>query len=180
VQDANNLRQLGIGMVAYLNDNDDQMFAVTPTGSGWPATLQVKYVPSWKSFQSPFDKGVRNSGLPVSYGINKNVMTPATTATGTSWTGNMGSVKSSTSTIMMAPNFNMALGPSDANAWNETDSGNSQITPPTAKASGMGTHSNRNMINALFCDSHVEALKSIDFTDSTSTGIGDKRWDPSK
>jgi prepilin-type N-terminal cleavage/methylation domain-containing protein len=49
-QDLSNLRQLGIGMQTYLNDNDN----VIPTGI-WMTALHPKYLPAWKIFQSPFD-----------------------------------------------------------------------------------------------------------------------------
>ncbi|HEX8296024.1 MAG TPA: type II secretion system protein, partial [Chthoniobacteraceae bacterium] len=77
---ASNLRQVGIGLNAYLNDNNDQYFAKTGGGedeTSWPKTLQAKYVPSWKIFRSPFDKETSSRpskqeppNIPVSYGLN--------------------------------------------------------------------------------------------------------------
>jgi prepilin-type N-terminal cleavage/methylation domain-containing protein len=186
VQDANNLRQIGIGVTAYLNDNDEQMFtkgAVTTGGSGWPATLQAKYVTAWKTFQSPFDKRTPSevpATAPVSYGINPNMMSPepGTTPTGSGFTGNMGTVRSPSSTIMMAPFFNGK--PTVTSSWTGLGNGNPVLLVPQKSTTGSGTHSNFNLITVLFADSHVDTLKSKDYTDATSVGAGDKRWDPSK
>ena len=84
-QDCSNLRQLGIGTVAFLNDNNDTMFNTTSTGTdsnnrtlGHPALLDVNYVPNPKVFQSPFDKRPTGSPNPLSYGVNSNLLAPAT------------------------------------------------------------------------------------------------------
>src|SRR6266540_3588455 len=56
-QDMNNLRQLGLGIQTYLNDNDQ----VLPATAIWPGTVATpviypKYIATRKVFQSPFDK----------------------------------------------------------------------------------------------------------------------------
>src|SRR6266550_4024948 len=56
-KDMNNLRQLGLGIQTYLNDNDQ----VLPATTTWPGTttapvLYPKYIATRKVFQSPFDK----------------------------------------------------------------------------------------------------------------------------
>ena len=40
-KDANNLRQLGVGMIQFVNQNEDTMWAVAGTNGGgtWPTTL---------------------------------------------------------------------------------------------------------------------------------------------
>src|SRR6266566_591764 len=55
-QDMNNLRQIGLGIQTYLNDNDQ----VLPATAIWPRTaatpvLYPKYIATRKIFQSPFD-----------------------------------------------------------------------------------------------------------------------------
>src|SRR6266478_6239734 len=56
-QDMNNLRQVGLGIQTYLNDNDQ----VLPATTTWPGTtaapvLYPKYIATRKVFQSSFDK----------------------------------------------------------------------------------------------------------------------------
>jgi len=71
-QDMNNLRQLGLGAQTYLNDNDGAFFLPT---DNWMTKLHPKYLPSWKVFQSPFDRRTpseRDAAAPISYGFNAN------------------------------------------------------------------------------------------------------------
>src|ERR1041385_1078558 len=77
-KDMSNLRQLGMAMQTYLNDND-QILPVTAT---WPGTaaspvLYPKYVATRKVFQSPFDKRasseLSDGTPPISYSINMNM-----------------------------------------------------------------------------------------------------------
>jgi prepilin-type N-terminal cleavage/methylation domain-containing protein len=71
-QDLSNLRQLGIATQTYLNDHDAVLFT---SGGIWMTALHPKYLPSWKIFQSPFDKRgslESDTAAPISYGVNGN------------------------------------------------------------------------------------------------------------
>lgn len=182
--DANNLRQIGIAMIAYLGDNADLL----PTTATWPGiststsnTLYPKYVSVHKIFQSPFDKRVGSEldSAPVSYSINANLYSAIS--------GNMASVVSTSSTILMAPLY--TGDPTLAASW----AGTATTTPNLAAggAGTTGTHqassaSSSGLINALFCDSHIETLKFGpaatlgSFQDTTSNPAGLKHWDPTK
>src|SRR5437016_11714262 len=75
-KDMSNLRQIGILMQTYLNDNDQ----ILPATATWPGTnatpgLYPKYIAARKVFQSPFDKrpSLETDLAPVSYSINTNM-----------------------------------------------------------------------------------------------------------
>src|SRR6266404_7299065 len=102
VKDMNNLRQIGLATLAYLNDNND----VIPPSLTWPGTsttpaLYPKYISTRKVFQSPFDNrpALETDLAPVSYGINANMYAPPPGINGI-----MASVVCPACTILLAPN----------------------------------------------------------------------------
>jgi prepilin-type N-terminal cleavage/methylation domain-containing protein/prepilin-type processing-associated H-X9-DG protein len=171
---AANLRQLGIGMVAYLNDNEDQMFKKDSSGEAdsptWPVILQTKYVSNWKVFRSPFDRvtGARPDrvelpGVPVSYGINDNLFDV-----------NAGKFVAPSQLIMMAP----ALIPAPEIAFlGNSDTNVSLPTPEDAGSGKLGTHTNRSQINVLYADTHAVSIPYREFA-SAQDEAGLKRWMP--
>ncbi len=168
VQCASNLKQIGLGTVAYLNDNDDQMFPNTVTF--WPDTLQSKYITDWNIFRSPFDKRpVTNvAPYPVSYGLNVNCFDTATIPRSAS------KFAYPSQLILMATSMTAATTVTFTGVSASTAS--PSITAPAA-APKLGSHSGRNQINVLFADAHVTTMLWADYSDSTSTD-GKKRWFP--
>ena len=176
---AANLRQLGIGLLSYLNDNDDQMFSRSGSGGGggggggqansWPQTLHGKYVPSWKVFRSPFDKITRarpdteKEPVPVSYGINTNVFDT-----------NASKFAAPSQLIIAAP----AMTPGKEPIFTGTSQTNPLLQMPGGGgATKMGTHFGRGQINALFADTHVSPMPWKEFA-TTGDEDGMKRWYP--
>jgi len=171
---ASNLRQLGIGVAAYLNDNDGQMFPKSGAGGAevvsWPLTLQSKYVSNWKVFRSPFDKESsqrpnveKAPNVPVSYGINVNCFSV-----------NESKFVSPSQLIIMAP----AMTPGKEMIFAGTSETNPELMMPSGGGSGkFGTHSGRTQINALFADTHVSTMSYREFA-LTEDEEGLKRWWP--
>ena len=167
---AANLRQLGIGLVAYLNDNEDQMFKKESGGGAevvsWPVTLQSKYVTNWKVFRSPFDKRpdrVDPPGIPVSYGINNNLFGV-----------NASKFDAPSQLLAMAP----ALVPGTDVAFLGTSDSNPNVPMPEGGGTGkLGTHNNRAQINVLYADSHAASIPYREFA-STQDESGLRRWWP--
>jgi prepilin-type N-terminal cleavage/methylation domain-containing protein/prepilin-type processing-associated H-X9-DG protein len=176
-----NMRQLGLGMTSYFNDNDDQMFPEGSTGGGatasWPLILQAKYVADWRAYRSPFDTVTsarpalsRAPNVPISYGINPNCFDRAATPM------NISRFRFPSQLILLAPN----LTPSAEMTFNpgSVSESNPALVVPTAMDPRAGTHLNRAQINALYADSHVATISSREFTDSTSADDGTRRWIP--
>ncbi|MEO7317684.1 MAG: prepilin-type N-terminal cleavage/methylation domain-containing protein [Chthoniobacteraceae bacterium] len=175
---AANMKQIGIGLQAYLNDHDDQLFPKDgKDDTSWPRMLNPRYIPSWKVFRSPFDKvtGTRLDsekapGVPVSYGINEFCL-------GT----NASKFVAPTQLILMAPAMEdeeviIFLGLSESHP--------KLIKPEPDKSSGgggaqkkRGTHFSRSQLNALYADWHVSALSYKEFQGSENED-GLKRWYP--
>jgi prepilin-type N-terminal cleavage/methylation domain-containing protein/prepilin-type processing-associated H-X9-DG protein len=187
-KDMNNLRQVGLAIQTYLNDNDQ----VLPATTIWPGTtatpaLYPKYISTRKIFQSPFDNRPSSESdtappVPISYSINTNMYTAAT-ATPPGIDRNMAKVVSPASTILMAPTY--TLDPTNIASWAGTATSAPDL-PAGGPAMTKGTHSSGTQINALFCDSHVETLKfgpstaPGSFQDTASDPLGLKHWYPTQ
>jgi prepilin-type N-terminal cleavage/methylation domain-containing protein len=170
-QDLNNLRQIGIATQTYLNDNDGVIFVDQGTTS-WMKSLHPKYLPSWKIFQSPFDRRTTaesEENAPVSYGTNSNALLISTDK-----------IRKPSLFILLAPAQNR-----DAQVLFEGVSGGTvtilrDVSAPGATARG-GTHQMRRAINALFGDLHAESLSWETFKADPSGSDDDAsyfRWDP--
>lgn len=165
---AANLRQLGVGMASYLNDNDEQMFKID-SSTPWPITLNDKYVTSWKVFRSPFDPVTQNRpvkekapGVPVSYGINENCF------------GVNGSKFESPSLlVLMAP----AMESGNEVKFNGVSETNVKVPMPSNPGGKQGTHFGRSQINVLYADAHVSTVPWKEFA-TTADEEGLKRWWP--
>lgn len=179
--DASNLRQLGIGSIAYLADNDDKIFSQNDT-TKWPQTLQGKYVPDWKVFRSTFDlRSDDSSGTnsPISYGINTNILNQQAGTSG-KFNGNVTQCVSPSQLVYMAPALSAALSTAGKNAFTGTPTNPITLDPSALKN---GTHANYKQINALYMDSHVASVLYKDFStttdQSTANGInGILEWQP--
>jgi prepilin-type N-terminal cleavage/methylation domain-containing protein/prepilin-type processing-associated H-X9-DG protein len=181
-KDMNNLRQVGLAIQTYLNDNDQ----ILPATTTWPGVtltpvLYPKYISTRKIFQSPFDNrpSLETDFAPVSYSINTNMFTVAPGIE-----RSMAKIVSPASTILMAPTYNGD--PKTAASWTGTATSAPDLPAGGGAGETMGTHDNGTQINALFCDSHVETLKFGpstalgSFQDTTSDPLGLKHWDPTK
>src|ERR1043166_1274386 len=178
-KDMSNLRQIGMLMQTYLNDNDQ----ILPTTAIWPGTaaspvLYPKYVATRKVFQSPFDKrpSLETDLAPVSYSINTNVYGLVG--------GSMLKVVSPASTFFMAPTYNGD--PASAASWQGTAGSAPDLPVGGGAGETTGTHSSGTKINVLFCDWHTETVifgpngnpAPGSFKDTTSDPLGKKHWDP--
>lgn len=151
---ANNLRNLGQGMVQYLSDSKGTMFDKSAQ-EPWPKVLQRTYVKDWKSFRSPFDKP--NSArpkreedpVPISYGISDKMFD----------TFELKWVSPTSSLIMMAPAVDIAAPGKEVKFQDSAVSTtNLAIVAPGGSSTGLGTHSDRESINVLFADAHIDTM----------------------
>ena len=186
-KDLSNLRQIGALMQAYLNDKDGILPVINAApgiGTNALPVIYPKYVATKKVFQSPFDKrtGSEGDNAPVSYGINVNMY-----AASPGIAGNTTRIVSTSSTILMAPNYNGNPGLSAS--WTGVAAVApfvSNLTPGGGAGMTTGTHKSGRQINALFCDLHVETMTfgpagtAGTFKDTTSDPLGLKHWDPTK
>jgi prepilin-type processing-associated H-X9-DG protein len=191
IQELYNLRQLGIATIAYATDHNDQIFSKDTPG-GWPWVLHSKYasylaedektVSDWKTFKSPFDKrpdraeSTTGQGVPVSYGINVNILTQSGS---NAFDGKIDKCTSPNQLILMAPNVDLTQsllvfipGTGDSNV-----ALNVPKNPPATNSENRGTHARRSQITVLFADGHVANIKYRDF--ATASGAdGSARWQP--
>jgi len=163
-QCANNLRQLGLGITAYLNDHDDDFFPKQSTGGSWAKQLRERYVPAWKVFHSPFDKRAQQESgtVPVSYGLNAKCFDL-----------NTSKFSAPSDLIIGAP----SVDPSPAVKFSGSSDQNVEVRPSGGGGKKYGTHQGRNQINALFADTHVSSVLFKDFS-STAGEEGRRRWEP--
>ena len=175
---ASNLKQIGVGLQAYLNDHEDQVF--TKKGeeeNSWPKLLNPRYIPSWKAFRSPFDKVTgerpdtqKEPGIPVSYGINENCLGE-----------NASRFVAPTQLVLMAP----AMEDNDELVFLGMGESHPKVKKPEPdKGSGgggkklpRGTHLNRTQLNVLYGDWHVTNVTYREFQGSEDEE-GKKRWFP--
>ena len=179
-KDMSNLRQIGMLIQLYLNDND-QILPATTTWPGTAATsvLYSKYTGTRKIFQSPFDTrpSLETDLAPVSYSINTNMYVKLGA------NPNMLKVVSPSSTFLMAPKY--AGNPGSSASWTGTATSAPDL-PVGGTGETTGTHNNSRQINVLFCDWHTETLTfgpgttPGTFQDWQSVPLGVKHWDPTQ
>ncbi len=183
-KDMSNLRQIGMAIQMYLNDNNQ----ILPASAIWPGTsttpvLYQKYIATRRVFQSPFDKRTpaETDTAPVSYSINHNMYVKLGT------NPNVLNVVSPSSTFLMAPNYpNVPGNPAKIASWGTSNTTNAPDLPVGGAGETTGTHNNGRQITVLFCDWHTETLTfgpattAGTFQDSTSNPLGLKHWDPTQ
>lgn len=142
-QGLNNLRQIGLAIMTMASDSDDYIFDGTNGITTWPTALNPTYIDGWDIFKSPFDSRsvVGDSSGPVSYGLNDNI---------TADTLNMSKWENTTKLVIMAPSF------TGDNIFAGTGTSPASISRTTPSE---GNYGNKNRINVLFADSHVEGVK---------------------
>jgi len=171
---ANNLKNLGQGITQYLADSKGSMFQLDAAdGDTWPKVLNRNYVKDWKTFRSPFDKvstlrpKKEEDPIPISYGINEKLFDTFE-----------GKWKSPTSTLILAaPAMDTGAPGKEPKFLQSALNTANVIVTSNGGSTGFGTHSNRELINVLFVDAHVDVLEWKKYSDNTSER-GLQQWDP--
>ncbi len=185
IQDANNLRQLGVGFTAYLGDNGDTM----PTTASLQASSNSNnngnsinswagligpasasnYVSDWHAFQSPFDSRPYQSSSPenVSYGMNTYIA----------------SCTNPTATSFHYPSSLCLLGPFSTQVGSNSLSftGNSQTNTITTPGNQPGIMNDLQLMNVLYQDGHVASITKTNFNNQNymqSTAGQSEFWQP--
>jgi prepilin-type N-terminal cleavage/methylation domain-containing protein len=186
-EDLSNMRQLGIGTVAYLNDNSDTLYSKSSAITGGsnntqlyaPALLEVNYVPNPKVFHSPFDKrATGGSPNPISYGVNNNLMDPMSASP--QWDSNVTKLAAASQLILMAPEYKGD--PTTQSSWSGNETSPNSVNS-TGKDQTKGTHQSGKWIDVLYADMHVANIKLTDFQtvsdNSAGGGVdGINQWQP--
>jgi prepilin-type N-terminal cleavage/methylation domain-containing protein/prepilin-type processing-associated H-X9-DG protein len=170
-QDMNNLRQIGLATQMCLNDNDGAFFL---PDAKWPGILNPKYIGTWKTFQSPFDKNAASTDpatARVSYGVNLNATS----------TGAAGGTSPLLADRVTNPSgfIVFAAVPDRSNPLQFSGTAGTPIGLSQPSASPVyGTHSNRRRVNACMADWHVENMDWATFSDGSSNTAAQQRWNP--
>jgi prepilin-type N-terminal cleavage/methylation domain-containing protein/prepilin-type processing-associated H-X9-DG protein len=179
-----NLKQIGLGLMQYTQDYDEQMVMVAwagaPTNSLWMTTFQP-YVKSYQLFVDPSDTRTLNPGpttSDTSYGINmggwgEGAGTPkgpplSTGSARVSW-----AAIGQPSTTVFALDCN---GYEDTTQWNDINNANGQkfnslVSPRTLNGGAIERH--LDTLNVLWCDGHVKSMKGENLLRGTSGYFGD-------
>ena len=171
-KDTSNLRQIGIATQTYLNDNDGTLF--TP-GSIWMNQLHPKYLPTWRIFQSPFDKRAASevdANAPISYGLNGNPKGGGSSIAGLL----VNKITNPSVFIMFAP----AQAPGTAVTFAGGTAAAVTVYKNATPAATGGTHNGRKQIDALFADLHAETMPWSKFIldNDPNDPSAALRWDP--
>lgn len=167
-QDMNNLRQIGLATQMYLNDNDNALFLPT---AKWPGLLNPKYISTWKTFLSPFDKNAfvdDSATARVSYGVNQKAIDSSGAALVVDRISNPSAF------------IVFAAAPDQSNPLHFSGTANTPtpVNPPGSSSTFYGTHSNRKRTDACMADWHVENMDWSTFSDSSSSTTAQQRWNP--
>jgi len=176
--DMSNIRQIGIGLQAYQNDNDSKMpadqggyFIVSSQSAS--NTIIFGYTgSSYAVWHSSFDprQGTQGDQYPVSYSINEKVLTPQSTVAPGQWNGDFGVAVAPTSKIIVAsPSFTGNPATGGPPAWGSNVASNVVCLPQ--QGSGMlltGTF--YKLMPSLFADSHVELSTAVNYQNGTGGG----------
>lgn len=157
VKEANNLKQIGIGVTAFLGDNSDSMFTTASTtgSNSWQSQIgpngSTNYVSDWHTFLSPFDHRGYTSSLPanVSFGMNTYVLS-STNNSATSF-------PHPSALCLVAPNAILQPATSRNLVFSGNSSSNTIVAPGTGVAGEMSYNS---IINVLYQDGHVGTVKT--------------------
>ncbi len=180
VECANNLKSLGQAMSQYRLDQKGTFFSKQSSGDDtWPKILNRLYTQKdWRSFRSPFDKVTTarpktdQDPVPVTYGINENLYD---TYEGKWKVGHSTLIMAAPAVINSATGKEIQFKPDAFSNSNVTITKGSGSGAPMAQ--GYGTHENRQKMNVLFADGHVDPMDINKFDDGT-TEKGQERWDP--
>jgi len=177
VNDGSNLRQIGIGIQAYQNDNDGKM---PPDSGGYiivssqASTNQIIFNYCGKSYQvwhSKFDprQGTEGDTFPVSYSLNKKVLTPTQAAQPGQWNGDLGIAVAAPSKIIVAsPNFTGSPN-NGTTAWGSNTAAMDLCLPNMGQGMTM-TGTSFKLMPTLFADSHIEMVTAINYQNGSSGG----------